>query len=108
ISRVRPVTSIACKQVVILMARRKIDVTAGIAAVRQWSADPQSAPRAVRARAVRYLLEELANLAPGRSVEVRVPPFGVTQILEGPTHTRGTSGAVVETDVAPQLALVAG
>ncbi|HIW46165.1 MAG TPA: hypothetical protein H9884_04610 [Candidatus Yaniella excrementigallinarum] len=91
-----------------LMARRKIDVTAGIAAVRQWAADPQSAPRAVRARAVRYSLEELANLAPGRSVEVRVPPFGVTQILEGTTHTRGTPGAVVETDAATWLALVVG
>ncbi|MGB3684599.1 MAG: sterol carrier family protein, partial [Ornithinimicrobium sp.] len=33
-------------------------------------------PREVRATAVRYTLEELAASVPGRSVEVRVPPFG--------------------------------
>src|SRR5690625_7830566 len=90
------------------MARRKISAEDGVAAVRQWAADPKAAPRGVRATAVRYSLEELANLAPGRSVEVRVPPFGVTQILEGTTHTRGTPGAVVETDAATWLALVVG
>src|SRR5699024_5893474 len=90
------------------MARRTIDVTAGIAAVRQCAAPPQSARRAVRAPAIRYSLEELANLAPGRSVEVPVASFGVPQILEGTTHTRGTPGAVVETDAATWLALVVG
>src|SRR5690625_3421863 len=88
------------------MARRKIDVHDGVAAVRQWATDPQAASRSVRATAVRYSLEELATLAPGRSVEVRVPPFGVTQILEGTAHTRGTPPAVVETDAATWLALV--
>jgi hypothetical protein len=90
------------------MARRKIDVHDGVAAVRQWATDPQAASRSVRATAVRYSLEELATLAPGRSVEVRVPPFGVTQILEGTAHTRGTPPAVVETDAATWLALVIG
>jgi len=46
--------------------------------------------------AVRYLLEELAEKAPGNSVEVRVPPFGATQCIEGPRHTRGTPPNVVE------------
>ena len=41
-------------------------------------------PRGVRATAVRYALEELATLAPGNSVEVRVPPYGVTQCIAGP------------------------
>lgn len=90
------------------MARRRIQVTDGVAAVRQWAADPAAAARGVRATAVRYSLEELAILAPGRSVEVRVPPFGVTQILEGTTHTRGTPPAVVETDDATWLSLVTG
>ena len=90
------------------MARRKISVSAGVAAVRDWAADPDSAPRNIRATAVRYSLEELAVLAPGRSVEVRVPPFGVTQIIEGTTHTRGTPPAVVETTAATWLALVTG
>jgi hypothetical protein len=46
--------------------------------------------------AVRYLLEELAEVAPGNSVEVRVPPLGATQCIEGPRHTRGTPPNVVE------------
>lgn len=90
------------------MARRKIDVTQGVAAVREWAADPAAAPRAVRALAVRYSLEALAELAPGRSVEVRVPPFGVTQIIAGTVHTRGTPPAVVETSPDTWLALVTG
>lgn len=63
--------------------------------------------RGVRATAVRFLLEELATLAPGNSVEVRVPPFGVTQCVAGPRHTRGTPPNVVETDALTwcQLAL---
>lgn len=90
------------------MARRKIQVTDGVAAVRQWAADPKGAGRSVRATAVRYSLEELAVLAPGRSVEVRVPPYGATQIIEGTTHTRGTPPSVVETHPATWLALVTG
>mgnify|MGYP002738127580 CR=1 FL=1 len=90
------------------MARRKIDVNQGVAAVRAWASDPAGTPRPIRATAVRYSLEALAQLAPGRSVEVRVPPFGVTQILEGPVHTRGTPPAVVETSPDTWLALVTG
>ena len=90
------------------MARRKIDVTEGVAAVRAWAADPSTAPRPVRALAVRYSLEALSELVPGRSVEVRVPPFGVTQIIEGTVHTRGTPPAVVETSPDTWLALVTG
>jgi hypothetical protein len=57
---------------------------------------------------VRYLLEELAARSPGRSVEVRVPPFGAVQCIEGPRHTRGTPTNVVETDAATWLALATG
>jgi uncharacterized SCP-like protein len=60
------------------------------------------------ATAVRWSLEELSTLAPGNSVEVRVPPFGVTQCLEGPRHTRGTPPNVVETDAESWLRLVSG
>ena len=45
---------------------------------------------------MRYLLEELAERAPGNSVEVRVPPLGATQCIEGPRHTRGPPPNVVE------------
>ena len=48
--------------------------------------------------AVRALLGELAHRAPGRSVEVRIPPFGAIQCVPGPRHTRGTPPNVVEAD----------
>lgn len=64
--------------------------------------------RQTLATAVRYLLEELAERAPGNAVEVRVPPFGVTQCIEGPRHTRGTPPNVVETDAATWIALATG
>jgi hypothetical protein len=54
--------------------------------------------RATLRDAVRVLLAELARAAPGRSVEVRVPPFGAIQCVPGPRHTRGTPPNVVETD----------
>jgi hypothetical protein len=61
-----------------------------------------------RATAVRYLLQLLAEKAPGNAVEVRVPPFGAVQVLEGPRHTRGTPPNVVETDPATWIALATG
>jgi hypothetical protein len=64
--------------------------------------------RAVVATAVRYTLEELAARHPGRSVEVRVPPHGAVQCVEGPLHKRGTPPNVVETDGATWLGLVTG
>ena len=60
------------------------------------------------ATAVRYLLQLLVEKAPGNSVEVRVPPFGAVQVVEGPRHTRGTPPNVVETDAATWIALATG
>ncbi len=60
------------------------------------------------ATAVRYALEELATVAPGRSVEVRVPPFGAVQCVSGSTHTRGTPPNVVETDAQTWLRVATG
>lgn len=60
------------------------------------------------ATAVRFLLEELAALAPGNSVEMRVPPFGATQCVAGPRHTRGTPPNVIETDPETWVALATG
>ena len=57
---------------------------------------------------MRYTLEELAACAPGHAVEVRVPPFGVTQAVAGTTHRRGTPPSVVETDAATWLSLATG
>jgi len=58
--------------------------------------------------AVRVTLAWLAQTNPGRSVEIRVPPYAAVQAVAGPTHTRGTPPNVVETDGATWLALVAG
>ena len=58
--------------------------------------------------AVRVLLEALAERAPGRSLEVRVPPYAAVQCVPGPRHTRGTPPGVVETDPLTWLRLAAG
>ena len=60
------------------------------------------------ATAVRYLLEELSSRAPGNTVEVRVPPFGAVQCVEGPRHTRGTPPNVVEMAPAVWFDLAVG
>lgn len=60
------------------------------------------------AKAVRLSLRTLATVAPGRSVEVRVPPFAAVQCVEGPRHTRGTPPNVVETDPRTWLELATG
>ncbi len=57
---------------------------------------------------VKRTLALLAAKAPGYSVEVRVPPYGAVQAVEGGRHTRGTPRAVVETDPDTWLAVAAG
>jgi hypothetical protein len=52
--------------------------------------------RSSLALAVRYLLQQFADAHPGHAVEVRVPPLGAVQAVEGPRHTRGTPANVVE------------
>jgi hypothetical protein len=55
-----------------------------------------------------YLLGVLAGRAPGRAVEVRIPPYAAIQCLAGPRHTRGTPPNVVETDAVTWILLAAG
>ena len=64
-------------------------------------------PGALRA-ATRSLLDKLAARAPGRAVEVRVPPYAAVQCVEGPRHTRGTPPNLVETDPVTWVRLAAG
>ncbi|WP_091470375.1 sterol carrier family protein [Paenarthrobacter nitroguajacolicus] len=104
------------------VARRRVNVEEGRAAMAAWQAavepsgstgEPGSVAgpppsRTLIATAVRYSLEEVTARAPGNSVEVRVPPFGVTQCVEGPRHTRGTPPNVIECDAATWLSLVTG
>ena len=56
----------------------------------------------------KHFLALLADRAPGRSVEVRVPPYAAAQVVEGVRHTRGTPPAVVETDAETWVALATG
>ena len=64
--------------------------------------------RAALAEAVRELLRQLSVRAPGRSVEVRVPPFGAVQCIPGPRHTRGTPPNVIETDAVTWVKVATG
>lgn len=88
------------------MARTKITDEQGGPAAREALAG--GADRNTTATAVRYLLQLLAERAPGNTVEVRVPPFGAVQCIPGPRHTRGTPPNVIETDAATWLALASG
>jgi hypothetical protein len=87
------------------MAKKIVGIVgeASIRLVRDDRAD-----RDATATAVRYLLQLLAEKAPGDSVEMRVPPFGAVQVVEGPGHTRGTPPNVIETDPDTWIALATG
>lgn len=56
----------------------------------------------------KHFLAVLVERAPGRSVEVRVPPYAAAQVIEGARHTRGTPPAVIETDPATWIAVATG
>lgn len=81
-----------------------------VLALAQWLGD-ESAPAPSRdelAAAVRLTARTLAAVAPGRSVELRIPPFVAVQCIAGPTHTRGTPPNVVEADPRTWLLLATG
>jgi hypothetical protein len=85
------------------------ELRAAVAAVLPWLAGEADRPdRPVLAAAVRLSLRALEQDAPGRSVEVRVPPFAAVQCVAGPRHTRGTPPNVVETDPRTWLELATG
>jgi len=88
------------------MAQLKIAAIAGEASIRMVK--DGRADRDATATAVRYLLQVLARDAEGNSVEVRVPPHGAVQAIEGPNHTRGTPPNVVEMDAETWIALATG
>ena len=57
---------------------------------------------------VKKYLDLLSKKAPGVSVEVRIPPYGAIQCIEGPVHRRGTPRAVIETDSTTFISLATG
>jgi hypothetical protein len=90
---------------------RKIEIADGRAALDAVGvavAAGEKPARPVLATAVRYLLQLLDEKAPGNSVEVRVPPFGAVQVVQGPRHTRGTPPNVVEMDAVTWIAVATG
>ncbi len=64
--------------------------------------------RIIEKAAVKATLERLTEIAPGNSVEVRVPPYAAVQVVEGVRHRRGTPPALVESDARTWLLLAAG
>lgn len=68
-----------------------------------------TAPEAADLRLLtKHFLAVLQQRAPGRSVEIRVPPYAAAQAIAGVRHTRGTPPAVVETDAPTWIALATG
>lgn len=57
---------------------------------------------------VKHFLAVLSERSPGRSVEVRVPPYSAAQVIPGVRHTRGTPPAVIEMDASTWIALATG
>jgi len=96
-----------------MAARQKADpaqTRQAVLAVADWLRDETSpAPdRDSLATAVRLTARTLAALAPGASVEVRIPPFVAVQCVSGPRHSRGTPPNVVETNPRTWLLLATG
>jgi hypothetical protein len=94
-------------------ARRAADpghTRAAVLAVEPWLRDDTGVEpsREQLAAAVRLTARTLAGLAPGASVEVRIPPFIAVQCISGPQHRRGTPPNVVETDPRTWLLLATG
>ncbi|MBX3092186.1 MAG: hypothetical protein KF801_06715 [Cryobacterium sp.] len=90
------------------MGKARIVAIVGEAAVRIVLEPETEATKDATAVAVRYLLQVLADAAPGNTLEVRVPPFGAVQCVEGPNHTRGTPPNVIEMNAETWIALATG
>ena len=55
---------------------------------------------------VKQILKVVQEVAPGRSVELRIPPFAAIQCVGGSTHRRGTPPNVVEMSAETLLKLL--
>jgi hypothetical protein len=54
---------------------------------------------------VKQILKVIEEMAPGRAVELRIPPYAAIQCVEGGNHRRGTPPNVVEMDAQTLLKL---
>ena len=57
---------------------------------------------------VKAILEKVEAIAPGKSVELRIPPYAAIQCVAGSSHRRGTPPNVVEMDADSLIALSCG
>jgi hypothetical protein len=55
---------------------------------------------------VKQILKLAQQLAPGRSVEIRIPPFAAIQCVGGRNHRRGTPPNVMEMSADTLLSLL--
>jgi hypothetical protein len=56
--------------------------------------------------AVKEILDLIKNISPGKSVELRVPPYGAIQCVAGSNHRRGTPPNIVEMSGQTLLRLI--
>ena len=55
---------------------------------------------------VKEILDLIKNISPGKSVELRVPPYGVIQCVAGSNHRRGTPPNTVEMSAQTLVRLI--
>lgn len=82
------------------MGKKRIPEAVGVAALADLSTQLGTA--------VRYLLQRIETEFPGGTIELRVPPFGAIQCVEGMDHRRGTPPNVVELDPEVFIELALG
>jgi hypothetical protein len=58
------------------------------------------------AATVKEILDLIKNISPGKSVELRVPPYGAIQCVAGSNHRRGTPPNTVEMSGQTLLRLI--
>ena len=56
---------------------------------------------------VKKILELIKTISPGKSVELRVPPYGAIQCVAGGNHRRGTPPNTVEMSGPTLIKLIA-
>ena len=57
---------------------------------------------------VKQILKSIVDVAPGKAVELRIPPYAAIQCVGGTTHRRGTPPNVVEMDAHSLIKLSNG
>ena len=55
---------------------------------------------------VKHILTAVKKFSPGKSVELRIPPYAAIQCISGVTHRRGTPPNVVEMSAGTLIKLL--